>query len=323
MMNSLRRYPRLGQFVSLTSERLHAIAQWLNRAFIFKLIVRTAKEMMADDATHMAAGVAYYALFSLFPLLLGLTAVLGYFVESAEVQSQLTSLVTRLLPGSEELVDSNLETVIRLRGTLGIFAIVGLLWSGSAVFGAVNRAINRAWDIHKDRPVYVGKPRQLLIALTVGILFMISMSSASFVRVVERLSESDVLGMGLLYETMGRLLLQGISFVVTLCIFLFIYKFMPNTKTHWRYIWPGAIVASVLFESAKTIFILYVDRIANFESIYGSLAPVVGLLLWVYLSSLILIMGAELSSEYGRLRRGVARGVPMLSVESSERVRLD
>ena len=91
------------------------------------------------------------------------------------------------------------------------------------------------------------------------------------------------------------------------CIFLLIYRFMPNTKTYWRYIWPGAIVAAVLFESAKNLFLTYVDQFANFENVYGSLAPVIALLLWAYVSSFILILGAELSSEYGRLRRGVRR----------------
>ena len=88
-------------------------------------------------------------------------------------------------------------------------------------------------------------------------------------------------------------------------LFLLIYKFMPNTKTYWRYIWPGAIVAAVLFEVTKNVFIIYVNRFANFENVYGSLAPVIAMLLWAYVGSLILILGAEISSEYGRLRRGV------------------
>jgi len=87
-----------------------------------------------------------------------------------------------------------------------------------------------------------------------------------------------------------------------------IYKFMPNTKTYWRYVWPGAIVGALLFEAAKSMFILYVESFSNFENVYGSLAPVIALLVWVYVSSFILILGAELSSEYGRLKNEVERG---------------
>ena len=91
-------------------------------------------------------------------------------------------------------------------------------------------------------------------------------------------------------------------------LFLMLYKYLPNTKTYWRHIWPGALVAAILFEISKNVFIYYVNTFATFENVYGSLAPVVALLLWSYLSSLILILGAELSSEYGRLREGVERG---------------
>jgi membrane protein len=123
----------------------------------------------------------------------------------------------------------------------------------------------------------------------------------------------------LLSEAVVRFALQGTSLLLTLCIFLLIYRFMPNTKTYWRYIWPGAIVAAVLFESAKNLFLTYVDQFANFENVYGSLAPVIALLLWAYVSSFILILGAELSSEYGRLRRGVGRGVLLHPREESGR----
>ena len=86
------------------------------------------------------------------------------------------------------------------------------------------------------------------------------------------------------------------------------YKFIPNTKTYWQYIWPGAVVSALLFETSKNLFIFYLNRFTSFESVYGSLAPVVVLLLWTYISSFLVIFGAELSSEYGRLRAGVKRG---------------
>ena len=309
MIKGLLGNPLAVRLVSAAQGRLHPWYDRLGRFFAVRLVVRTFQEMSADDATHMAAGVAFYAFFSLFPLLLGLTAVLSLFTASETVQSDLTDFVSEYLPGSKELIAYNLDVVTRLRGALGIFALLGLLWSGSAVFGAVTRAVNRAWDVATDRPIYIGKPRQLLMALGVGILFFLSLGAASLVRVAEELGEREITGVGFLFDTVGRFLLQGTSFLLTLCIFLLIYKFLPNTKTYWRFIWPGAIVAAVLFEFTKGFFLTYVDRFANFEHIYGSLAPVIGLLLWVYVSSLVLILGAEISSEYGRLRRNVERGV--------------
>ena len=103
----------------------------------FRLIVRTVREMSDDDATHMAAGVAYYAVFSLFPLLIGLIAIFNLLPASETRQEQLTEFVSEYLPGSEGLLKRDLE----VGGALGVIAIFGLLWSGSAIFGAVARVV--------------------------------------------------------------------------------------------------------------------------------------------------------------------------------------
>ena len=305
------------RLTSVGRDRARALGRWLNRFFVVVLVIRTVKELSDDDAPHMAAGVAFYMLFSLFPLLLGLITITSFFLEAEDVQARFIDFAAEYLPGSEDLVSHNIDAVFRLRGALGIFAIIGLLWSGSAVFGALTRAINRAWDIHRDRPIYISKPRQLLMALSVAVLFYLSMSAATLVSTAGRFEPPDVPGLDFVFEAAGRVLLQGMSFLLTLCIFLLVYKLTPNTKTYWRYIWPGAVVCAVLFEVAKSAFIVYVDRFANYENVYGSLTPVIALLLWTYVSSFILILGAELNSEYGRLRQGVERGVLLRSVDRS------
>lgn len=288
---------------------VHWLAELLYRVFVIRLIVRTFQEMSSDDASHMAAGVAYYGLFSLFPLILGLIAILSFFLEDSTVQLQLTQWIGGFLPGSELLVESNVEAVVAFRGALGIFAILGLFWSGSAVFGAITRAVNRAWDVHKDRPLYLSKFRQLIMAILTGLLFGLSMATAAFVRTAEQIASIDSQIVQSFVNTGNLIFLQGSSFILVLAVFLLIYKFMPNTKTYWRYIWLGAVVAAVLFETAKNLFIFYLNTFASFENVYGSLAPVIALLLWSYVSSLILILGAELSSEYERLHNGVDRGI--------------
>ncbi len=288
--------------------RVERASDWLLQFFLVKLLVRTMHELSDDDATHMAAGIAYYALFSLFPLLLGLTALFSVFIDPESISSELTEFAGEYLPGAQSLIKENVEAALALRGALGLFAILGLFWSASAVFGAVNRSINRAWDVHVDRPLLVSKPRQLLMALGVGALFFASIGAATMAREAQRIAEAGLAGVGFLDDIAGLVVLRAASVALTLASFLLIYKFMPNTRTYWRYIWPGAIVAAVLFEVAKNTFLFYVGRFSNFENVYGSLAPVIALLLWTYVSAFILILGAELSSEYGRLRHGVERG---------------
>ena len=272
--------------------------------FIVRLLVRTVQEMSDDDATHMAAGVAYYAAFSLFPLMIGLIAIFNLLPTSEDREAQFIGFIAGYLPGSDGLLASD----VRVSGTLGLISIIGLLWSGSAMFGAVARVVNRAWDVQKDPPLFVRKPQQMTMALVVGAMFLTSLAAAAFVRTAGEYARADLPASDFLVSEASRLFLLGTSFALTLATFLMIYKLMPNTHTRWGYVWPGAVVAALLFEAAKGVFLTYVDRFANFQDVYGSMADALVLMLWLYVSSLILILGAELSSEYGRLREGRDRG---------------
>ena len=299
------------QLAAHVRKQRDALVQRFGALFFIVLVVRTVKEMMEDDATHMAAGVAYYALFSLFPLVLALVALSGIILGtdsglSASIEDGIRRFFTDNLPGSEQFVDDNLESLVNVSGALTLVAILGLFWSASAVFGAISRAVNRAWDVQQDRPFYVNKPRQLGMAAGVGILFLTSFGVAALVRASEGLAGDS--GLRTAFNIASVTFLQLSSFVLMLSTFMLIYKFTPNTKTYWGFVWPGALFAAVTFELAKNLFIVYLSAFANFESVYGTLAPVIILLLWAYVSSLILIAGAEMSSEYGRLRSGVGRG---------------
>ncbi len=279
--------------------------------FIPTLIIRTIKELGDDDATHMAAGVAYYALFSLFPLLLGLIAVIGLAADSNTIRTEILDWAADNLPGTGDFISDNVVASTEASGSLGAISIVGLIWSGSAIFGAITRVVNRAWDIQHDRPFIKGKIMQLAMAMSVGILFVLSLTSASLAQTAERYAHTDMPVLGQADEVSGILLFRILSFIFNLAIFLSLYKVLPNTKTHWRYIWPGALVAALLFEGGKFLFVLYLDNFATFSAVYGSIGSVIALLLWAYVSAFILIVGAEMSSEFGRMIRGIDRGKPI------------
>ncbi len=279
--------------------------------FIPTLIIRTIKELGDDDATHMAAGVAYYALFSLFPLLLGLIAVIGLAADSNTIRTEILHWAADNLPGTGDFISDNVVASTEASGSLGAISIIGLIWSGSAIFGAITRVVNRAWDIQHDRPFIKGKIMQLAMAMSVGILFVLALTSASLAQTAERYAHTDMPVLGQADEVSGILLFRILSFIFNLAIFLSLYKVLPNTKTHWRYIWPGALVAALFFEGGKFLFVLYLDNFATFSAVYGSIGSVIALLLWAYVSAFILIVGAEMSSEFGRMIRGIDRGKPI------------
>ncbi len=272
---------------------------------IVRLGVRVVQEMGNDDATHMAAGVAYYAILSLFPLILGLIFLFSLILESQTVEREMLHFFQTYLPGTEDILTNNISSVKGVRGFLGVVGVLGLFWSASALFGAISRAVNRAWDVHEDRPFYIAKVRPLVMAMTVGLLFLLSLGATSSIQFAG--------GLGLdrfhfLEDAFSGLLARALPFVFTLAIFLMIYKHVPNTSTQWRYTWPGALLAALCFEVGKTMFLLYLDNFANYARVYGSLGAVISLMVWTYISSFILILGAEVCSEHERMGKGVSRG---------------
>ena len=308
MVSAIRNHPMLRRPKTIVRYRARAIMQRLRRVIALRLIARTLQEMSDDDATHMAAAMSYYALISLFPLMLGLISITSFFLEDGPTQQTVVDWVSSFLPGSESLVEANIDIVLDSRGTIGAFALMGLFWTGSAIFGGITRSINRAWDVHQDWPLYISKARQLLMAFLTGFLVLFSVSITTFLRVYERFVSVNFPYAEVLVQTSSIFILYVSSFVLVMMVFLMLYKFVPNTKTHWRYIWIGAVVAAALFEITKNLFIWYLNTFTDFGNVYGTLASVVVLLLWAYLSGLFLILGAELSSEYERIRRGGGRG---------------
>ena len=272
------------------------------------LVYRTFRELSNDDATHMAAGVAFYAILSLFPMILGLVALLSMFLDSSSVQTQLLVFFQDYLPGVNDALDTNINVGSSVGGFLGVLSFLGLFWSASAVFGAISRAVNRAWDVHQDRSFVVAKLRHIAMALGVGLLFLLSVGATTLIQFLNRVDLPGVARIGFLENDGINIIARALPLIFTFTIFVLIYKFVPNTPTHWRYIWPGVLLAAVAFEASKSLFVFYLDNFANYEKVYGSLGSVVALLVWTYVSALILIVGAEFASEYGRMRAGVGQG---------------
>ena len=289
-------------------EKQERILSRLLKRPAFALVFRTVQELGHDDATHMAAGVAYYAILSLFPLTMGLIALFSLFLESENVQAELFGFFQTYLPASVGALEDNIESLGRVRGFLGILSLLGLFWTASAMFGAVSRAVNRAWDVHEDRNFVIDKLRHIGMAMSVGVLFLLSVSTTTALQTLGGI-ELPVVGRLAFLENAGiNVGTRFLPFIFSLSIFLMIYKITPNTTTRWKYVWPGALLAAILFDMGKSLFVFYMDNFADYEKVYGSLGSVITLMIWTYASAFILIIGAEFSSEYGRMREGVVRG---------------
>ena len=282
------------------------IARWLDIPALL-LISRTAAGFGRIDGSQKAAGVAYYALLSLFPLLLGLIALFGYLLPTLNIQDELLKFVGNNLPGFTDIIKQNLVNIIGLRGIVGILSVILLFWSGSTMFSSISLAINRAWNIQRVRPFYIRKTSELLMVIATGILFLISLGATAAISILGGVFNLPAANL-LIVNLGGRF----VAFLLMIIVFLLLYKLLPNTRTYWKYIWPGALFSAVLFEIARSLFMFYLVSFANYQLIYGSISSIIILLIWIYYSSFILILGAEFAFQYDRLRRGNPLGEALL-----------
>jgi len=283
--------------------RLQKAKDHLLKIPVVQLISRTVEGSGNHDAAQRAAGVAYYAILSIFPLLLGLIAVFGFFLPSVNLQDELLKFVGKNLPGATDILKQNIEIIIKLRGAAGVLSIAILFWGASGIFSAISLAINRAWDIRRYRPFFIRKASELGMALSMGILFLLSLGVSAITSILRGVF--DLPAAKLIVVEIGSRL---VAFLLILGVFLLLYKLIPYTKTYWRYVWLGALLTAILFEIARTLFVFYLEKFANYQLIYGSITSIIALLVWIYYSAFIMILGAEFTYQYGRIRYSVTTG---------------
>ncbi len=290
-MNAFNRLTvRLKDGISRLDARLH-------QKFSYRLIKRTFREFSKDEVTDRSAAVAYYVVLSLFPLLIGLISLLGFFLPIGTVEETVSKALEQALPASTSLIEDNLNNIVQFRGPGAIISVVLLLWSGSNLFAAVGRSVNRAWDIKKDRPFIKKKALHVGMVLATGLLLLLSLGITTAVNLIE---EFDGLAIFWLIEIGGYIM----GFALVFLVLLLIYKFIPNRKTTWGMTWPGALLSAVLFELAKQGFVWYLANFANYNRLYGSLASLIILVFWIYLSAVIVLLGVEFNAELHKMRSG-------------------
>lgn len=300
--------PTMGRFTKRLWQRLDGPYLLVDRRLggWLSLCHRTWLAYLQDDGPTMARSLAYYALFSLFPLLLALIALGSSVLTSPQAQQTALDLAAQVLPTATSLAQENIEQVLQVRGSVGALALLGLAWSASGVFGAIFRAVNRAWSVPSPGSFWQRKLYALGMVAVVGLLFLVTTlysTALSFVR-GWRL---PLLGWQPFTDpAVGRLtgwLSALILVLVSAFVFSVVYRTMPRTPVAWRDVWLGGAMAGLGWEAAKQLFTWYVGNFARYNLIYGSVGAVIAFLLWSYLSAIILILGAEFTAQFGHWRR--------------------
>ena len=256
----------------------------------------------------MAAAISYYALFSVFPLLIFMVSIFGIFLQSRSLQNDLIDQVLEFLPltsdkGRSQVSDA-INAVAGISIPLSMVGLLGLAWAASAMFGAIRTALNVAWDVKTPRHFVKQKLLDLGMVAGVGAFFLLSIGTTAFLRTTQDAS-SDILGplssnTAFFWRATPHLMPAIFSFGA----FIVLYRFAPAAPIKFGDVWLGALIAAIFFEIIKNGFSLYVANFGHYDVVYGSLGAVVALLFWMYLSAVALLFGAEVASEYPRVMSG-------------------
>jgi len=262
------------------------------------MLAGAAREALKPGSAITAAAIAYFALFSLFPLTLLSISIASFNLGPLMDQQLIVQKLEFIAPALGQLLGQNIDEIIRARGPVTSVALVGLIWSASTIFYTLTQTLNEIWGNKRSRPVWKRRGLAILFVLTfVGPALFLASFTGSMIANLRTWLPDQIIPIG-----------RGISLVVAIlldiALFMVLYIMLPHGASTWREILPGAIGAGLLWEFAKKAFLFFVSSYISVSNlVYGSVAAIIAFLVWAYLSGLIFLFGAYLSVSYYRLKQ--------------------
>jgi membrane protein len=273
---------------------------------------KTVREFMDDECTDLAAALTYYAVLAMFPAAIALLSLVGLVGQQQQTVDTLLQILRDL--GASSAADTLEPTLTELAGSqgAGLALVIGLataLWSASGYVGAFGRGMNRIYEIDEGRPIWKLRPTMLLVTLVTVVL-----AAVVAVGLVLTGPAAEAVGRAIGLEsaavTVWSIAKWPVLLAVVVLIVALLYYATPNVKQpKFRWISVGAIVAIVVWVIASAAFGIYVANFSSYDKTYGSLAGVIAFLLWLWITNLALLFGAELDAELERgrqLQAGIA-----------------
>ncbi|HSK16227.1 MAG TPA: YihY/virulence factor BrkB family protein [Gaiellaceae bacterium] len=258
---------------------------------------------------QMAAAISYHVLFSLFPLAIFLVGVFGIVVRDDDRRERLVDWLLDRLPLSDAAgpsLDAAVSGLATPASLAGLVALVGVLWSASAMMGAMRAALAAVWAPELRRRYVRGKAFDLVLVVLAGLLVLVAFALTLVVRLIGRLSEEiagwlepvkDVVSVaGALTETL-------IPLVLLFATILLLYRYVPPIRPPLAHLWLPALLATIALQATATGYAYYLERFADYNLVYGSLGALVGFLFLVYLAASVFLVGAELAAVWSREER--------------------
>ncbi len=253
----------------------------------------------------LAAQLAYFAILALFPFAMFVLTVVGY-IPLHGLDQHILNATYSVMPGDvAHLVDQTLHEIIgRQRGWLLVTTLLFALWSASGGASGLITALNRAYDVSETRPAWKVKLRALVV--TFGAVIAVIVATAALLigpEIVHRIWE--FFGLGGAFDTIWAILRWPVAALTMMLMVACMYYFLPNVKQKWRFITPGSTVAVLAWLLTSLGFRLYVSHFNSYAKTYGALGTAIVLLVWLYLSGLMIILGGEINAILDRVHKGI------------------
>jgi len=254
-----------------------------------------ARATLKPDTAVTAAAIAYFALFSIFPITLLSISIASFSLDPAMDQQLIMQRLEFIAPALGQLLGPNIDEIIEARGPVTSVALAGLIWSASAIFYTFTHTLNEIWGIKQRRALWKRRGLAILFVLAfVGPTLFLASFAGSLITHLRSLLPDPIISMG------GSASLV-LAILLDVALFMVLYMMLPHGASTWREILPGAIGAGLLWELAKKAFLSFVSTYISLSNlVYGSVAAIIAFLAWAYLSGLIFLFGAYLSVSYYR-----------------------
>lgn len=272
---------------------------------IWRVLWTTFAIYIRTDGEQRAASFAYYALFALFPLMVLFVSVSSQFVDKKVASEKIIDTISNYMPigaEGEDVVIKTVSDVVNSRKPVGIVAVLGVIWGSLGFFHALVRGVNRAWGT-LEYPWWKLPLKNLAILGIVASALFIGIIAPTILAAIEAYiwSQNPTVGAIMIFHTFNyvRLLLPALVLFYGFTMF---YKFAPRQHRQFGEVWIAALAVTVALGGLRSLFVFYAQHFAHFKSVYGAFGSVVALLMWIYLSGMIIILGGCLSAARAEVR---------------------
>ncbi len=230
--------------------------------------------------------------------MLTLIAVAGFFLEeSAGFRDRLIAGIPEVLPVEGDLVANVISNVTSGAAVGSVLALIGLFWASTAVFGAIRKSINNIWGIRRTRPFLQERLMDITLMLGASVALMVSIFATTFLNFISEFTTVLFPNDTVSQNFWSRVALT-LPWATTFVSFFLLYLWLPNTRVRVRAVVMPVLLAGTAFEIAKVVFVIYLGNFRSYADVYGAVGTVIALMAWVYISTIILLVGALLTSRY-------------------------